>query len=148
MSFGWLSTVDGETRRNEWTDITISPRALSRIHHNVESTGCHAASRHLFIDWDMTPLRQCSQRCSAGYGSGQASSSTGCSPYGLPFIGRSCGLCCEARCLSSGCFKELHFITTVRVLRRDSNPLPSTAFSDVAKYPYLLRWCRLTGSNR
>lgn len=26
----------------------------------------------------------------AGYGSGQASSSTGCSPYGLPFVGRSC----------------------------------------------------------
>lgn len=110
MSFGWLSTVDGETRRNEWTDITISPRALSRIHRNGKSILGGP------VDWDMTPLRQCSQRCSAGYGSGQASSSTGCSPYGLPFIGRSCGLCCEARCLSSGCFKELHFITTVRAL--------------------------------
>ncbi|MHN96055.1 hypothetical protein D9G48_18120 [Escherichia coli] len=31
------------------------------IHHNVENTGCHAATRHLFIDWDLTPLRQCSQ---------------------------------------------------------------------------------------
>lgn len=142
MSFGWLSTVDGETRRNEWTDITISPRALSRIHRNGKSILGGP------VDWDMNPLRQCSQRCSAGYGSGQASSSTGCSPYGQPFIGRSCGLCCEARCLSSGCFKELHFITTVRVLRRDSNPLPSTAISDVAKYPYLLCWCRLTDSNR
>ncbi|RZY15238.1 hypothetical protein EXX38_17925 [Escherichia coli] len=40
------------------------------------------------------------------------------------------------------------FITTVRVLRRDSNPLPSSAISDVAKYPYLLCWCRLTDSNR
>ncbi|MBZ7592208.1 hypothetical protein FML14_26605 [Klebsiella oxytoca] len=29
---------------------------------------------------------------SAGYGSGQASSSTGFSPYGLPFVGRSCDL--------------------------------------------------------
>ncbi|NAW39983.1 hypothetical protein FGF95_21725 [Salmonella sp. fj-h1] len=120
----------------------MSPRALSRIHRNGKSILGGP------VDWDMTPLRQCSQRCSAGYGSGQASSSTGCSPYGLPFIGRSCGLCCEARCLSSGCFKELHFITTVRVLRRDSNPLPSSAISDVAKYPYLLCWCRLTDSNR
>ncbi|MBZ7190564.1 hypothetical protein FMK57_04360 [Klebsiella oxytoca] len=29
---------------------------------------------------------------SAGYGSGQASSSTGYSPYGFPFVGRSCDL--------------------------------------------------------
>lgn len=137
-----------EGLRPHFPNIQESYRISLRIHHNVENTGCHAATQHLFVDWDMTPLRQCSQRCSAGYGSGQASSSTGYSPYGLPFIGRSCGLCCEARCLSSGCFKELHFITTVRVLRRDSNPLPSTAISDVAKYPYLLCWCRLTDSNR
>ncbi|SQS33018.1 putative lipoprotein [Escherichia coli] len=102
--------------RPHFPNIQESYRISLRIHHNVENTGCHAATQHLFVDWDMTPLRQCSQRCSAGYGSGQASSSTGCSPYGLPFIGRSCGLCCEARCLSSGCFKELHFITTVRAL--------------------------------
>nr|QBM91443.1 hypothetical protein NNIBIDOC_00113 [Salmonella sp.] len=26
----------------------------------VNVIGCHAATQHLFVDWDMTPLRQCS----------------------------------------------------------------------------------------
>ncbi|EAZ8033313.1 hypothetical protein CFL33_24905, partial [Salmonella enterica] len=57
MSFGWLSTVDGETRRNEWTDITISPRALSRIHRNGKSILGGP------VDWDMNPLQENALTC-------------------------------------------------------------------------------------
>ncbi len=139
------TTDDHRSRKGRFAaafpNIQESYRISLRIHHNVENTGCHAATQHLFVDWDMTPLRQCSQRCSAGYGSGEPLPQRGVLRTDYRLLVVPAVYVCEARCLSSGCFKELHFITTVRVLRRDSNPLPNTAISDVAKYPYLLCWC-------
>lgn len=49
--------MDGETRRNECTDITISPRALSRIHRNGKSILGGP------VDWDMNPLQENALTC-------------------------------------------------------------------------------------
>lgn len=71
VSFGWLATVDGGKFLKENKLLTISPRALSRIHHNGKSTVSFVFPPCWLSPMGPTSTYQCSYLLCAGYVSGE-----------------------------------------------------------------------------
>lgn len=71
VSFGWLATVNGGNFSQGNKILTISPRALSRIHHNGKSTVSFVFPPCWLSPMGPTSTYQCSYLLCAGYVSGE-----------------------------------------------------------------------------
>lgn len=143
MKLWWPALISDMTTGGSFITSRAVPyhlRISLRIHHNEESTQCVTGS-DFWDGWRRygSPISQaasdlsylskpdtvrisqtdaeCSHRCVPVCEIRPRLFLNGSSPFILPSVGRSCDLRCDARCLSSGCFNELQFITTVRAFR-------------------------------